>query len=66
MKFIRGVVYSALVGTPAENDLVENMLKFDEDEGSFLHRPGPYLLYTGLIDFVRERLGPDYPIEINR
>lgn len=60
MKFIRGVVHSALVGTPRECEAVRRVLSIDNKE-SFLHEN---ILYTGLIDFVRSQLNGRFPIEI--
>lgn len=61
MKIIRGVVHSALIGTPIEHHRVSRALTFDDHE-SYLDERG--IMYSGLIDYVHEQLGEHYPVEV--
>lgn len=66
MKFLRGIVHSGLIGTPSEKAVVSRVLTLDSKRGSFLGRSKVIsardMLYSGLIDFVREQL-PEHTIE---
>lgn len=61
MKILRGVVRSAVIGTPVEYHQVQRVLTFDNKD-SYLNPDG--LMYSGLLDYVQEQLGEHYPIEV--
>lgn len=62
MKFIRGITHSALISTPAEYEVVKQLLTFDKSKGSYLAEDGT--LYTGLVDFCYDYLSKRYKVEI--
>src|SRR5690606_23954551 len=62
MKFLRGVIHSALIGTSAEQQAVRNLLTIDGKE-SYLDSEN--MLYSGLVDFVIDKMkGTGFQIEV--
>lgn len=61
MKFLRGVIHSAFLGTDEEAFAVKKLLTYGRKK---THIDDEGILYTGLVDFLKENLGARFPIEI--
>ena len=62
MKIIAGTIKSGIVGTPEEVAFVKGFLTIDKKEGSFLSDEG--LVYTGLIDFIKQGVKGRFEVEV--